>query len=922
MKQLLSILLIWISISVQAQDLTLQGTILDAENKQPVGTASIRIKDKLAGTISNEKGQFNLILTKLKLPVTILVSSAGFEEMELVVENTTSNLTIELAKKSVLLNEVVTAASRVQENILSSPVTIEKMSQRTIRENPSLGFYDGLQHIKGMEVVTSSLTYKQVNTRGFNSTGNSRFLQLIDGVDNQTPGLNFAVGNQFGASDLDIENVEIIPGSASALYGPMAFNGALLMHTKDPFKYQGLSIQAKTGINHIGEDVVGVHGLYDVAARYAKAFNNKFAFKINVSYMSGLDWYATNYSDVSASTPPGQRGPNNPGRDALNIYGDEVSRTIEGIGLVSRTGYEEKDLMNYDVYSLKLNGALHYRINNNLEAIYQYNVGRGTASYTGSSRFDLNNFVLQTHRIELKGSQFYVRGYVVSENSHDSYNTRSLGQFINRTWVRDLDGNSVQPNQADNVWFNRYEAAYNGAINGVTPANHASARAFADQGRFLPGTTEYEEAKNASIKNYGLSGSGVFSNSKFYHAESQYDFSKSIQVFDLLAGANFRYYDMFTNGSLFQDKDQKITIKEFGGFVQAGKKLFEEKLKLTASLRYDKNENFDGYFTPRIAAVFTAAKTHNFRASFQTGFRNPTPVDQYIHLNVGPITILGGVPNNSKGLPAYTNSFTAASVGAFGAAFGAAMANGTPFPQAVNENKHLLVKSDVPYIKPEKQKAFEVGYKGLYANKLLVDINYNYSNYTNFILNAVVLAPESNVLGSDGTPNFDAAADILNGDVRAFQLYTNAADKVSAQSVSAGITYMAEKGYQIGGNITWASFNLLDANPNNVPAFNTPEYSANMTFGNPNVYRNYGFQLSWHWQDAFDWYGTFNGMRPGRINAYSLLDLQFNKKLPKANGIIKIGGSNILNHQIYQSFGSPQIGAIYYVSFTFDGLLK
>ena len=185
-----------------------------------------------------------------------------------------------------------------------------------------------------------------------------------------------------------------------------------------------------------------------------------------------------------------------------------------------------------------------------------------------------------------------------------------------------------------------------------------------------------------------------------------------------------------------------------------------------------------------------------------------------------------------------------------------------------------------------------------------------------------MLAPENNVLGPDGSPNFDAAADILNGDVRAFQLYTNAADKVSAQSISAGITYMAEKGYQIGGNITWASFNLLDANPNNVPAFNTPEYSANITFGNPNVYHTYGFQLSWHWQDAFDWYGTFNGMRPGRINAYSLLDLQFNKKLPKANGIIKIGGSNILNHQIYQSFGSPQIGAIYYVSFTFDGLLK
>lgn len=922
MKNLLGLIALLFFYTCYAQEITVQGTILSAQEKIPVKNASVRIKNRSQGTTTNDNGQFSLPLRSLTLPITLVVSSVGFTEQEISVTSSVSTLEILLEPGATLLNEVITAASRIPENILSSPVTIEKMNLRAIRENPSLTFYDGLQHIKGMEVVTSSITYKQVNTRGFNSTGNSRFLQLVDGVDNQTPGLNFAVGNQFGASDLDIDNVEIIPGSASALYGPMAFNGALLMHTKDPFKHQGLSVQTKIGVNHINESRVDPHALYDVGIRYAKAFNNKFAFKINASYLSGLDWYANNYTDVNPQTPPGERGPNNPGRDALNIYGDEVSRTIDGIGLVSRTGYEEKDLMNYDVYSLKLNGALHYRITDKLEAIYQYNYGKGTASYTGSSRFSLNDFVLQTHRVELKGDQFFLRGYVVSENSHNSYNTRSLGQFINRAWVKDLNGNAVQPGEADNMWFNRYEAAFKGTVNGVAPNDHSIARSFADQGRFLPGSADYNRAKSTSISNYGLSGAGVFSNSKFYHVEGQYDFSQQVKVVEVLAGGNFRYYDMFTNGSLFQDKEKKITIQEYGAFIQAGKRLLNERLKITASLRYDKNENFDGYFTPRIAGVYTVAKTHNFRASFQTGFRNPTPVDQYINLNVGPITILGGVPNNSKGLNAYSNSFTAASVGAFGAAFGSAMAGGASFPEAVNQNKNLLVKSNVPYIKPEKQRAFEVGYKGLFANKWMVDLNYNYSAYTNFILNTVVIAPESDVIGSDGSPAFDAAADILNGNIRAFQLYTNAADKVSAQSIGAGITYMSTRGYQFSSNITWADFNLLNADPNNIPPFNTPKYSANATVGNSDVIQNFGFQLSWHWQDAFDWYGTFNGMRPGRINAYSQLDLQFNKKLPSINAMIKIGGSNILNHQIYQAYGSPTIGAIYYVSFTFDGLLK
>lgn len=920
MKHFFLLLLLFSFTELFAQENKLIGKVTDTQGA-PIAGASVMVKATLLGTTTNEEGEFSLLLHKQKLPLMLVVSSINYAPQELKVTTISEPVQVRLQAGTAVLNEVVTTASRIPENILQSPVSIEKMNTRMIRENPSLTFYDGLQNLKGVEAITSSLTYKQINTRGFNTTGNSRFLQLLDGVDNQTPGLNFAVGNQFGSSDIDLESAEVIPGAASALYGPVAFNGVLALHTKDPYRYQGLTLQAKTGINHIGESAVNPHGLGDFAARYAKAFG-RFAFKVNAAYLSGLDWYATDYTDVSAQTPPDKRGDANPGRDALNIYGDEVSRTLPNIGLVSRTGYEEKDLMNYNVYSLKLNGALHYRITNNLEAIYQYNFGRGTASYTGSSRFDLNNFVLQTHRVELKGSNFFLRSYSVVENSHDSYNTRSLAQFINRDWVKDLNGNVVSPDKADDVWFTRYAAAFDGNVSGVTAGNHPAARAFADQGRFLPETSDFVKSKDASIHNYGLSGAGVFSNSKFYHTEGQYDFSNNVKFMELLAGGSFRYYDMFTNGSLFEDKDKKITINEYGAFVQGGKRLLQDKLKLIASLRWDKNENFAGSFTPRFSAVYTMARTHNFRASFQTGFRNPTPVDQYIHLNVGPITILGGVPNNSKGMNVYENSFTASSVGAFGQAFGAAMGQGKPFPQAVSENKDLLQKASVPYIKPEQQRAFEVGYKGLFANRLMIDVNYYYSSYTDFILNTVVIQPQHEIIGGDGKINFDAAADIPGGKVHAFQLYTNAPDKVSAQGSSVALTYSMRGGYSLGGNITWSSFNLKNANPNNIAAFNTPKYMSNLSIGNSNVFKNFGFNLVWHWQDAFDWYGTFNGMRPGRIDAYSLVDLQLNKKLADGKSMIKLGASNLFNNRIYQAYGSPAIGALYYASVTIDGLLK
>ncbi|MFP5079011.1 TonB-dependent receptor [Pedobacter sp. JCM 36344] len=921
MKRLLPFLLLFYSFNSIAQVTKITGKITSADNSTPLNSVSIKVKEKVSGTISNSNGTFSLNYNG-KLPITVVITAVGFKTKEVVITSANQDLAVTLNPQTVMLNEVVSSAARVSQNILQSPVSIEKMSLKTIKENPSFTFYDGLQSLKGMEAVTSSITYKQVNTRGFNTTGNSRFLQLIDGVDNQTPGLNFAIGNLFGASDIDIESAEVIPGAASALYGPVAFNGLLSLKSKDPFTYQGLSLQVKTGINHVGESFADPKGLYDFALRYAKAFNDRFAFKINASYLTGVDWYANNYTDVSTSTAANLRGPNNPGRDGLNIYGDEVSRSLTGIGVVSRTGYEEKDLMNYNVYSLKLNGALHYRISDDIEAIYQYNFGKGTASYTGSSRFDLNNFVLQTHRAELRGSKFFVRSYVVSENSHDSYNTRSLAQFINRDWVKDLAGNTVAPAVADNTWFTRYAAAFNGTASGVTAANHPAARAFADQGRFIPGTADFDQSKDVSIHKYGLSGAGVFSNSRFYHTDGQYDFSSAVKVVELLAGGSFRNYKMFTNGSLFDDKENKIGIKEYGAFLQAGKKLLDDKLKLTASIRYDKNENFKGNFTPRLSAVYTLNKVHNFRASYQTGFRNPTPVDQFIHLNVGPITILGGAPSNSAGLNVYENSFTAASANVFGPAVGAAIGGGTPPPTAINQNKDLLVKSNVAYIKPEQQKAFEIGYKGLINEKMLFDLNYYYSTYTDFLLNTVVLRPTANVLGTDGKINPAAAAEVANRTVSAFQLYTNATDKVSAQGVSAGITYLLNGGFIAGGNATLSSFNLGSANINNIAQFNTPKYSTNVTFGNANAYKDFGFNVAWHWQSAFDWYGTFNGVRPGRIPAYSMVDIQLNKKLAKANTTIKLGGSNVLNKRISQAYGSPAVGAIYYVALVFDNPLK
>ncbi|MDQ4141921.1 MAG: carboxypeptidase-like regulatory domain-containing protein, partial [Bacteroidota bacterium] len=648
---------------------TVAGQVTDAKSQEPLAGVSIYVKGKVIGTITDKQGNFSLTTNTLT-PFTLNFSFVGFQAQELNITESRSDISIALAEQAVLGQEVVVTASRVEESILKSPVSIEKMDLLAIRETPAANFYDALQNLKSVDMVTSSMGFKVVNTRGFMSTNNPRFVQFIDGMDNQAPGLNVPVGNMVGLSDLDVQSVEIVPGAASALYGPNAFNGILSMTSKNPFDFQGLSAMGRVGVNHINDPVASIHPLYEGMVRYAKAFNNRFAFKVNLSYSKALDWHASSNENVDLFTRAtlGNNMENNPAYNALNVYGDEVVASLPiGFGgapvRVARTGYNEEDLVDYNTFSLKGDVALHYRLTENLEAIYHYKYGQGTAVYMGGNRYAIKDFTLQQHKAELKGANFFVRSYATLENAGNSYDSRFLAYNINRTW------------KSDQQWFADYANAYQGAaaMDGYAPANHSEARRYADQGRFLPGTAEFDREKDRLANTPDFRKGAKFKDqTKLYHTEGQIDFSKwTKKIADVQIGGNYRLYDLDSDGTIFSDTTgNDITIYEYGAYLQTIKNLFGDKLKITGSLRYDKNENFKARLTPRASAVLTLAENHNFRASFQTGFRNPTTQDQFIFLNVGQAILVGGAPSASQGLNLYgpeANAFTLSSVQAFGA---------------------------------------------------------------------------------------------------------------------------------------------------------------------------------------------------------------------------------------------------------------
>jgi iron complex outermembrane recepter protein len=260
-----------VSTGVLLAQTKISGTVTDAALSGGLVGVSVQVKGKVIGTISDAKGNFSL-MTTTPVPFTLVVSSVGYETQEVAIQGDRSDLKISMKEQVLLGQEVIVSASRIEQSVLQSPVTVEKMDIRTIRETPSANFYDALRNLKGIDVSTQSLTFSNPNMRGFSGNGNTRIVQMTDGMDNQAPGLNFSVGNIVGISELDLESVEVLPGAASALYGPNAINGILLMTSKSPFLYQGLSAYAKVGMMSADNRTVKTTPFYDFALRYAKAF--------------------------------------------------------------------------------------------------------------------------------------------------------------------------------------------------------------------------------------------------------------------------------------------------------------------------------------------------------------------------------------------------------------------------------------------------------------------------------------------------------------------------------------------------------------------------------------------------------------------------------------------------------------------------
>lgn len=903
----------------------IKGSVADSKSGETLIGATVVIKGTTEGAATDVNGNFSFV-TNQSAPLTLVASFVGYINKEIIINDFSKDVVIKISQNEVVLKDVTITGSRISEKIKENPLTVEALDYIAIKETPAASFYEGLGQLKGVDLTSASIGFKVINTRGFNSTSPVRSLQIIDGVDNASPGLNFSLGNFLGCAEIDVNKVDLVVGASSAYYGPNAFNGVISMTTRDPFLHPGFEMSYKIGERNMSE----------TAWRFAQVIKNKrgeekFAYKANFCYLKVDDWEADNYSPTEQS----RTSELNPGGyDAVNIYGDEfingsdysnVARDYPGLGVIYRKGYAEKDLVDYNTENLKLGASLHYKVTPKTEIIYASNYGTGTTIYQGDNRYSLKDIRFYQNRLEVRQKEkWFIRGYYTNEDAGKSYDAFFTALLLQRSakddndWALDyvnywfqnvknkltsLPGYPQAPSPIGNPNYQQEYLAYLASINPFLNANYPDTLSYYhnltqqfvngignplnENTPFLePGTPAFDSslASIISKKTFKEGGSRFYDKSALYHIHGEYKFTPKIA--DIIVGGNYRKYLPKSEGTIFSDTASSITNQEFGVYAGFERKLLEEKLRINATVRMDKNENFPYLVSPAMGAVYNINKEHTIRGSFSSAIRNPTLTDQYLYYQVGR-AILVGNKNGYEGLVTVPSLIT-----------------------YFDRNKAFdsLAFFSVKAVRPEKVKTFELGYRATVGTKFYIDAGGYYSWYKDFIGYKIGADIDTFTVSSP----FGSYKDLYFNNV--LRVATNSEDEVNTYGVSAGVNYYIGKYFAANVNYSWNKLDRKGSDDPLIPAFNTPEHKYNVGFSIRN-WKNFGFNINYKWVQGFDYEGSpqFTGFIPD----YDMVDVQANYKFEQQL-TFKLGASNVLNNKHYEVYGGPLVGRLIYFSILFE----
>ena len=943
------------------------GVVVDS-NSTPIPGANV-VFDSTTGAVADFNGVFSIDVDA-KPPFSLTISSIGFQTTSITVTDSDASVSVTLSDSENLLDEVVLSASRSAQSLFESPVTIERFDYTDIAASTGADFYQSLEALKGIQVISTGIINQTINARGFSSAWNEGFVQLVDGMNNEAPGLNFSAGNLAGVNELDLFNIEFLPGASSALYGPNAYKGILTINTKNPFDFQGFSAYLTQGVT--SQDVAGDNHYYDFGMRFAHAFSDKFAVKATLGYVKGKDWQAANYNDwntVENAFIPGTLEIADqslfPDYDGVNVYGEQSFGNVNmtnvflgsvlpglaaqaglspgnvafignifslfapnyfGSQVIHTTGYSEAAVdPTGDASNFKFNIAGHYRFNGNSELIFMSNVGRGNTILQGAARYKMLNFGIQQHKLEYRTKNFTARAYKTIESSGNTFQFDAMGAYLFAsqpggpaafgtayfgTYFQNLAG-QIHPNPVtainamlSGILFGGDTSMYDRYVSPkMNYLAHGAARQTANANMLVPGSSAFNEAYDR-IANTPIAEGGavVLDNTISNSYEATYDLSDLVTGFDMVIGGSHREYILRSNGTLFTDYDGPITTSETGLFASVQRDIFDGAISLNGALRYDKAQNYDGSFTPRVGALINLAPRHNLRVSYQTAMRTPTMQDMYIGLDGGPAILFGSSPDSVERFR-YEHSTLS---GTYTVTGDMVMNNSYRAEQFLAGSIEV---AELDNVEPEYVQSREVGYR-YNGKKLSLDVNAYWAKYQNFIASKNVVVP---FYGS--VANGSALAAMLAGDFEVYAVDNNTDEVVSTMGLDIGLDAKIFDKFDFGAKFAYNEMDRSNIDPNYETSFNTPKVRGRLSLGSTEIGKNFGFNLSASYHNAFLYESTF---ADGIIPANWIFNASMSFDVPELQGKVKIGAVNLTGDDYMSIPYTGLIGSQYYVKFTLN----
>jgi len=939
---------------------TVTGTIND-ESGLPLPGANIIVVGTSSGAISDFDGKFSLTVNQ-EPPFTVQISSVGFTSANEEITSNNQNITVVLLEGS-FLDEVVVTASRVPQRIFESPITVEKYSLKQIQRTPSADFFEGLQNVKGVQMNQTGLVFSQVNTRGFGTAYNEGFVTLVDGMNTQAPVFGFAVGNLIGINELDVLSVELLPGSASALYGMDAYKGIMSIQSKNPFEHEGISGYYRSGTTQ--QKVGGNNAFTDFGIRLAKKLSDKWAVKLSFSAKEGTEWAAGDRRHKRECSNCGDGSivenydPRSPDFDAVNEYGQRLidsptiwqavagfTQQLDPTGATAQavlnagaaapnywddirsTGYMEQDLFGNEARNIKGNAGIYFRPNDDTEISFSSLIGTGEAPLpAGNARYNIKDFVVQLHKLELKSGGLTARAFYTKEDAGKTTQSTALGTSVA----------NAMPGGIQNGWG----AAYLGNYLGVLAGGAANIPAFLGQilgdvgtgGQDINDLVGSENSLNAHfISRYGNPALGItganelmlqpgtdafntaISNSTNQALltfndngdlgalikdistvstfEANYDFEDKISFANVIVGGLYRSFTLDTDGTLYTDYDDPIEYDEFGVYAQVQKDLFNENVSMTASMRYDKQSVMeDANVTPRLGLLFKLSEQSNIRVSGQVGYRNPTNQDKFIGLYNGEEVLLGSTKENIDRFNTNLGGFD--------------WTGNQVFETALNKSAFdtdgSIVSEELSYVEAEKVTSYDLGYR-YNSRNFTLDMNAYYSQYENFIGTNSVYVPAA--IGQPAAVAMDLGAYAQFGvdanlDVP-FDTYGFSLEAIQRLNASTSMNFIYE-------------YNELDyeakANSDFELSWNTPKHRIKLGLTS-NVSENLTISANARYNSEYYYESSFID---ATIRENTVVDAKVTFGINALSNVkFEIGGNNIAGREYVSIPGSGNIGSLYY----------